>query len=117
MNIRALLIKFVMVTAVLWIVLGGYYEVSFTNILITSVLLTGFSYALDVYVLPRVGNVFATITDFVVAWVGIWLVGSFLFSDLIPLGRASLISAAIITVGEMFFHQYMEKQVFDTESS
>ncbi|WP_243840718.1 YndM family protein [Paenisporosarcina antarctica] len=110
---KALLIKFIMITAVLWIVLGWFYGISFTNILITSVFLTGFAYVLDVYILPRIGNVFALISDLVVAWAVIWIVGS-IFYPLANLGTISLIAAIIITVGEMFFHPYMERK-FDDE--
>ncbi|WP_019414875.1 YndM family protein [Paenisporosarcina sp. TG20] len=113
MNIKALLIKFIMCTAVLWIVLGLFYGVPFSDVLITSVFLTVFAYALDVLVLPRVGNVFALMGDFVLAWAGIWILGSFLFPELIPLGTASLIAAIIITIGEVFFHRYMAEEVFD----
>lgn len=106
--------KFIMFTAVLWIVLGWFYGVPFTDILITSVFLTVIAYALDVLVLPRVGNIFALMGDFVLAWAGIWILGSFLFPELIPLGTASLIAAIIITIGEMLFHRYMAEEVFDT---
>lgn len=107
--------KFIMFTAVLWIVLGLFYGVPFTDILITSVFLTVIAYALDVLVLPRVGNVFALMGDFVLAWAGIWILGSFLFPELIPLGTASLIAAIIITIGEVLFHRYMAaEEVFDT---
>ncbi|WP_017379112.1 YndM family protein [Paenisporosarcina sp. TG-14] len=109
---KALLIKFIMITAVLWIVLGWFYGISFTTILITSLFLTAFTFVLDVYILPRVGNVFALISDLVVAWAVIWIVGA-IFSPLVNL-TVSLIAAIIITVGEMFFHPYMERK-FDDE--
>jgi len=114
--IKALFIKFIMITVVLWIVLGLYYGVSFTDILITSVLLTGVSYIGDVFILPRIGNVFASITDFGLAMLGIWLVGSYIYEQPIALGTASFISALIITMGELFFHRYMEVEVFDKDS-
>ncbi|MFX3675145.1 MAG: YndM family protein [Paenisporosarcina sp.] len=116
MYMRALFIKFLMITAVLWIVLGLYYGVFFTDILITSVLLTGVSFIGDVFILPRIGNVFASITDFGLAMLGIWLVGSYLYEQPIELGTAAFISALIITIGELFFHRYMETEVFDEDS-
>lgn len=112
MYIRALLIKLVMITAVLWIVLGLFYGVSFINVLITSVFITGVAYALDVFILPKMGNVYASITDFVLILFVIYLFGSYLYIEPIPLGTASFISALIISMGELFFHRYMKDEVF-----
>ncbi|WP_075619064.1 YndM family protein [Paenisporosarcina indica] len=112
---KSFLIKWIMVLAVLWIVLGWFYGVSFTDILFTSVVLTVVAYVADVYILPRVGNVFAAILDFILAMAVIWFMGSFLFEGPIALGTASFISAIIITIGELMFHRYMKNQVFDKE--
>ena len=106
-----------MITAVLWIVLRWFYGVSFTNVLITSVLITGVGYVLDVYVLPKLGNVYASITDFVLVLFVIYLVGPYLYIEPIPLGTASFISALIITMGELFFHRYMKDEVFEKDQS
>ena len=112
--IRPLILKFIMIMAVLWIVLG-LYGVSFINILLTSVVLTGVSFIGDLFILPKIGNVAATIADFGLAFVMIWLLGSALFTPSIRIGMASLVSAAIITVGEYLFHKYLQKQIFTEE--
>ena len=112
--IKPLLVKFVMIMAVLWIVLG-LFGVSFTDILLTSIVLTGVSYIGDMFILPRVGNITATIADFGLAFVLIWLMGSILYEGPILLGLASLISSIIITGGEFIFHKYLQKQVFTEE--
>lgn len=109
---RALLIKFIMITAVLWIVLGLFYGVSIINVLITSVFITGAAYVLDVSVLPKMGNVYASITDFILVLFVIYLFGSYLYIEPIPLGTASFTSAFIISIGELFFHRYMKDEVF-----
>jgi hypothetical protein len=114
---KSLLIKFIMTLVVLWIVLGWIYGVSFTDVLITSVVLTGVGYIADVYILPRIGNVFASIADFGLALVLIWLVGSYLFEPPVPLWSAAFLSALIIMLGELFFHRYMANNVFDKEIS
>ena len=113
-KITALVIKFIMILAVLWIVLG-LYGVSFTNILLTSVLLTGVSFIGDMFVLPRVGNIAATIADFVIALILIWLVGTVFFEQPIKLGVATFISAIILVAGEYVFHMYVQSQIFTDE--
>lgn len=112
--LSSLIIKFVMVTAVLWIILG-IFGVSFGNILLTSVLLTIISLVGDMFVLPRYGNIAATIADFGLALVVIWLVGSFLYDQPIRLGMAAFVSAIMITVGEFVFHKYLQNRYFTHE--
>lgn len=114
--LTSLIIKFVMVTAVLWIMLG-VFGVSFGNIMLTSILLTVISLVGDMFVLPRSGNVAATIADFGLALVLIWLVGSFLYDQPIRLGMAAFVSAIMITVGEFVFHKYLQNRYFTHEKA
>ncbi|MER2089739.1 MAG: YndM family protein, partial [Sporosarcina sp.] len=113
-TITALIIKFIMITAVLWIVLG-LYGVSFGDILLTSVLLTGVSFIGDMYLVPRVKNIAATIADFGLAFVMIWLVGTYFYERPIQLGMAAFLSTIIIAAGEFIFHKYLQKQIFADE--
>jgi hypothetical protein len=116
--VKALIIKFIMVTAILWLILGGMFEVSIENIFIISILLTGVSYVVgDLYVLPKFGNTAATIADFGLAFAGIWVLGSLLFEQTDDLAGAALISAAVVAIGELFFHRYMKKQVLYNEAA
>ena len=67
-----------------------FYDVSFTNILITSVVLTAVGYVRsNVFILPRIGNTWAGISDFVIAYAVILFVG-IIFYEPIALGTASL---------------------------
>ncbi|WP_060679051.1 YndM family protein [Virgibacillus halodenitrificans] len=111
---KAVFMKFIMCTGILGLVLGLFFGVSFPNIFILSVLLTVVSYIVgDVYLLPRFENWGATLFDFILAFVAIYLLGSFLFEMEIPLVTASLVSSAFLAVGEYFFHKYMANQVLD----
>lgn len=112
-SFRALIIKFVMCAAVLWIILG-LYGFSFGNIVTTAVLLTGVSFIVgDLFILPRFGNTAATIADFILTFGMVWLLGAYLFGYTGPLGYVSFITAAVIAIGEALFHRYMEKAVLD----
>ena len=102
-----------MITAVLWVVLG-FYGFTFGSILTCSVLLTGVSYIIgDLFILPKFGNTAATIADFGLAFIMLWLIGSYLFERPDGLGTASFIAAAVIGVGEFFFHRYMQREVLE----
>lgn len=75
---EGLLMKFVMITVLLWGVLGIFYEVSFTNILITSVVLSVVGYVGDIYLLSKIGNLWATTGDFVIAYAVTYFLGSYI---------------------------------------
>lgn len=113
-HVKALIIKFIMCTAVLWVVLGLFYGVGFGAILTLSVLLTVISYIVgDLFLLPRFENWGATLADLGITFVGIWFLGPFLFEENLLIGSAAIISAIIIAVGEFFFHKYMARDVLD----
>lgn len=115
--VKALLMKFAMVTLVLWIVLGGFFDVSFGDILTTSIILTIGAFLLgDLFILPKFGNAIATVADFGLALMGVWLLGSYLFERDFPIGTAAFLSATAIAIGEFFFHMYMKKQGIPPQS-
>lgn len=104
---RSLLIKAILIFPVLWIVLTVFNGVSFWHSTILGVALLLISYLGDLMILPRVGNMTATIGDlalgFIVLWGGLNLLG---YSE--SLGEAFL-AGAIISVGEYFFHSWLLK--------
>lgn len=117
MYLKAFLMKFIMITAVLWVVLSLIYDVSFTDVLITSVVLSVVGYVGDVYLLPKIGNVWAAISDFVIAYAVIYLLGSYIYEQPIALGAASFVSALILMVGELVLHRYMHTNIFEPRKS
>lgn len=111
-HVKALLIKAVMTLVVLWIVLGAGYGMDFwPMILVTTVVLGVVSYfAGDLGILPAAGNIMATLSDLVLTFLVVWLLGLWL-TDLSggTVAVAALISAVVIAVGEYLFHMYMLK--------
>ena len=125
-HLKAVLIKFVMLTAVLWIVLTVAFDVSFLNTLIVSAVLTVAAYVLgDLLIFRKSGkdqehqkrNLIATFSDMVMAFAVIWLIGEALFSNDTNILSASLISAILIAGGEWYFHKYIDKNVFYVKES
>ncbi|RKQ29678.1 DUF2512 family protein [Oceanobacillus halophilus] len=108
----ALIVKFVMLTAILWIVLGIFYGINLGDIFTISILLSVVSFVGDVFLLPRIGNVLAVIGDFALSFLVIWGLGNSLFAFEIPVVTAAFISALFVGVGEIFYHRYMKNQVF-----
>mgnify|MGYP002733943313 FL=1 len=125
-HLKAVLIKFVMLTAVLLIVLTVAFDVSFLNTLIVSAVLTAAAYVLgDLLIFRKSGkdqehqkrNLIATFSDMVMAFAVIWLMGEALFSNDTNILSASLISAILIAGGEWYFHKYIDKNVFYVKES
>jgi hypothetical protein len=117
-HLKALTIKFIMVTAMLTIVLGLFYGVNFGDILMLSVIVTAAAYLIgDLFILPQFGNTTATIADFGLAFIAIWLFGANIIEEAIPIVTASLLSAAAISIGEWFFHKYMKNQILKEDTA
>ncbi|WP_142398654.1 YndM family protein [Bacillus wiedmannii] len=113
-HIVALLIKYTAITAVLLIILGIFQDISIPRVLLISLFLTGAAYLIgDLFVLPKYGNMIATIADFGLSFFGIWFL-TYLLTDLDStrnIGFSSFVAALIIGLIEVFFHIYMKKVV------
>ncbi|OYD09498.1 hypothetical protein CHM34_00305 [Paludifilum halophilum] len=112
----AWIIKFALTTFLLFVILGGFYDVSFTDVFLLSVLLTVLGYVGDVFILPRVGNLAASLGDFGLALIIIGWMGFYRFDEDVSLIGASLISSFAIAVGEWFFHKYMKNTILEREA-
>ncbi|MEB9686147.1 hypothetical protein BK742_21610 [Bacillus thuringiensis serovar pingluonsis] len=113
-HIVALLIKYTAITAVLLIILGIFQDISIPRLLLISLFLTGAAYLIgDLFILPKYGNMIATIADFGLSFFGIWVL-TYLLTDLDStrnIGFSSFVAALIIGGIEVFFHIYMKKVV------
>lgn len=123
---KALLIKFVMMTAVLWIVLTVAFGVSFADTLLVSLVLTLAAYVLgDLLNFRKSGepeehqkrNLIATVSDMVMAFAVIWLMGEALFPNDTNILSASLLAAILIAGGEWLFHKWIDRNVFGVKES
>jgi len=110
------IVKFAIFTAILWFVLGAMYEVSFANVLFTSIVLTGLASLGDVLILPRIGYVLAAVGDFIFVFIGIMIIGSYLYAHA-PLEAAAFIAATLIAIEEVFFHAYLRDHLFTPQTT
>ena len=114
-HMKNLAIKFISILAVLFIILGIFYDMSFGNVLSISVVLTLASYLIgDLLILRKTNNTMATIADFAIAFLVIWLMGENLtYGD--SLIMPALIAAAGIALFETFFHKYVARQIQESD--
>ncbi len=114
-HVRALLIKFIASFALLYLILGLMYGMDFGEVLLLSAVLGIAAYIIgDILILPRTNNVLATIADFFIAWLII-----FMFVDGMAVTdntfTATTIAALGVGVFELFFHRYLAKQILPND--
>jgi hypothetical protein len=116
-HMKALVIKFISSLVILYVVLGLLYDMSFSNVFLITLVLGVASYILgDMLILPRTNNTVATLADFGLAFLVIWLMGeSLTYGD--SLVTPALIAAAGMAIFEYFFHKYVSNQVIKQEDN
>ena len=103
---KAMGMKVLMVLAVLWIVLSMIFNVSFLDATLLGIALTLIAYFTgDMVVLPRMGNVAATIGDFVISFLVLW--GGMHLLGYDDSAMEALVASAVIAGGEWFYHKWL----------
>jgi Kef-type K+ transport system membrane component KefB len=124
-HLKALIIKFVMSAVVLGIVLTGIYNYGFSDSMLIGLVLTVVAYALgDLLVYRNAAddsdykkrNIIATISDLILTFLVIWIMGASLFENNSTIIQGSIVSAIVIAIGEWFFHKYLDKHVLNTDN-
>jgi hypothetical protein len=108
----ALLIKFAAIGTVLFSFLSIFNTASLPVILLISVVTTAISYfAGDLYILPRFGNFIATIADFGLSFVLIWLLSALMINSTGSMLTTTFFIALTIAFIEALFHLYVNTHV------
>lgn len=111
-HIKAFAIKFISSLVLLYVILGMFYDMSFGNVFLITLILGAAAYILgDLLILSKTNNTIATVADFGLAFLLIWLIGESLTigdSLIVP----ALLSAAGLALFELFFHKYLANNVF-----
>lgn len=107
-TLRALVLKLVAIGLTLVVLMPIFGRLTSGQALITALVLTVFAYVFgDLQILPRFGNVVATIVDAVTAALVIgaadWIVNGAI--TLTPTGWVLILG--ILSVAEWFFHRYL----------
>lgn len=104
-------LKILLLLVVLFIILGIGYGVSFGNVLFISIVLGISAYLIgDLLILSRTNNTIATVADFGIAFVIIYLMTDGLTVGGNPFA-AALVSAVVVAIAEVIFHKYVAKRL------
>ncbi|MFC7063327.1 YndM family protein [Halobacillus seohaensis] len=110
-HVKLMAVKFVLCLALLFVILGLGYGMSFGNVFLITLVLGVLSYVVgDLMILPRTNNTIATGSDFVLAFVVIYFM-----SDALTAGgelfTATLITSVGVAIFEYFFHKYVASNI------
>lgn len=113
-HLIALSSKIAFTLALLYVILDRVYYASFLSVMFIALFLGFVSYLSgDMLVLPRTNNIIASLADFGLSFVMIWVFAlTQTRNDFSPFA-AALLSAVCLTVFEYFFHRYLLKNVLD----
>lgn len=110
-HITALIIKFLIALLVLLIALNYLTDLTYARIFYISIAVTIPSYIIsDLLILPASSNIIATIVDIGLAGLTIYMFNYLWNFNDITISDA-IISAVLIGVGELFFHNYVQRKV------
>lgn len=114
-HLKAFLIKFIATFAVLYLILGFGYGMTFREVFMLSAVLGVLAYLIgDLFILPRTNNTVGTIADFLLAWAVIY----YFVVRMAPTDNeftASLIATAGVVIFEIYFHRYVHNHVLPNE--
>lgn len=111
-NTTILLMKFITAIIAFAIGLDLFFDATILEILSFSFFITLISYIIgDKMILPRLGMSNATIADFLLTYMSVWVFGSVLLNNILQIAWGSLLSASIITIGEIFVHRSLADTV------
>lgn len=106
-HILFLIIKFFGCVVAFTIGLDLFFPATVTDILSFSILVTVVSYVVgERIILPRFGPTTATIADFLLAYMSVWIFGNILLNNYLQIAWGSILSAAVIAIVESFVHRY-----------
>jgi hypothetical protein len=116
-HLKAFAFKFVATLVLLYIILGAMNGVDFRNVFLITLVLTVASYLIgDLGILPRTNNTVATIADFGLAFIIIYVMAENLTYGDGMLGEA-FTAALGVTLFEIFFHRYLAKNTSDAREN
>lgn len=115
-HFKAMAVKFLATLAVLYIILGLFYGMTFGTVFWISLILGVISYFVgDLGILPRTSNMMATLADFGLSLAVIWIMISWLTASRTAFTMA-LISAIGVTIFEYLFHNYIKNMTNNTQN-
>lgn len=115
-HLKAIGIKFIIVSTVILSLFGIFYNLTFGYLLFMCLAITGISYGIgDLLIYPKLGNFWSTLIDSVMYFSTVWLVSFIAVGISTSLLIATLAATYFLTIAEPLFHTYMKERVYRIE--
>ena len=112
-HVRALIIKVLMIGVITMLVLSLFRGIRPADSIAIAIVITLVAYVLgDLVILPTYGNLAASASDGVIAFLITWLTPFVATNIPVTLGNA-LAVGILVGLGEWFYHKYVAREVLD----
>ena len=111
-RVKVLGIKYIVAAIVTFSLYGMFDQTSLGRLFLISMLVIVIPYLGDLYLLPRIGNLYASISDFALYFLLYWILASSFIGVSSPVLLASLAAAFFTAISESLLHVYILERVF-----
>src|SRR5690625_165925 len=111
-RVKILGIKYIVAAIVTFSLYGMFDQTSLGRLFLISMLVIVIPYLGDLYLLPRIGNLYASISDFALYFLLYWILASSFIGVSSPVLLASLAAAFFTAISESLLHVYILERVF-----
>lgn len=108
-------IKYIVAAIITFSIYGMFDQTSFGYLFLISLLVIALPYLGDLYLLPKIGNLFATIADFGLYFLLYWGLATMFIDVSLSIVLASLAAAFFTAISESILHVYILEKVFDID--
>src|SRR5699024_10150313 len=106
-RVKVLGIKYIVAAIVTFSLYGMFDQTSLGRLFLISMLVIVIPYLGDLYLLPRIGNLYASISDFALYFLLYWILASSFIGVSSPVLLSSFLSAFFISICESFLYFFL----------
>lgn len=114
-RIKVLGIKYIIAAIITFSIYGIFGQASLGRLFMISALVIVIPYLGDLFLLPKIGNLFATVSDFGLYFLVYWGLASVFIGISSPIVLTSLAAAFFTAISESILHVYILENVFDRD--
>lgn len=111
-RLKVLGIKYIVAAIITFSLYGMFDQTSLGRLFLISMLVIIIPYLGDLYLLPRIGNLYASISDFGLYFLLYWFLASSFIGVSPPVLFASLAAAFFTAISESLLHVYILERIF-----
>lgn len=112
----AYLIKLLFTGVIIFSLFSMFYHLSIMELFLMALLISGFTFIIELFLFTRLGHTFTPVADFFVVFLLLLLFGSMLIPSMPAVVISSFAGAYLIGIAEALYHIYFEEKVMDRDT-